>query len=139
MQYIFGAILLVSALFLIVAVLLQQGKTHNLSGAIGGGAETFFGKTKGKTLDKKLSKLTTIVAVIFALLVITVYVVQPDLSGNIRLKGGLKWGLSPKYVAETTAAETTSSEDTTAADTTTADTTAPSDTTADTTDAGVPS
>lgn len=72
-----GIILLVAAVFLIVAVLMQSGKSHNLSGSIAGGAETFFGKTKGKTIDKMLSKVTTIVAIIFVLLVIVVYVIQP--------------------------------------------------------------
>ena len=40
---IIGIILLAFAVFLIVAVLMQQGKSHNLSGAIAGGAETFPG------------------------------------------------------------------------------------------------
>ena len=78
MDIVFGIILLIAALFLVVAVLMQSGKSHNLSGAIAGGAETFFGKEKGKTLDKLFSKLTTIVAIIFTLLVIIFYIIQPD-------------------------------------------------------------
>ena len=74
MNIVFGIILLVAALFLIVSVLMQSGKSHNLSGSIAGGAETFFGKTKGKTIDKMLSKVTSVVAVIFVLLVIVMYV-----------------------------------------------------------------
>jgi preprotein translocase subunit SecG len=77
-QIVFGIILLIFAVFLTVAVLMQSGKSHNLSGAIAGGAETFFGKNKGKTIDKMLSKLTTIVAVCFAVLVIVVFVIQDD-------------------------------------------------------------
>ncbi len=77
MLTVLGVILLVCALFLIVAVMMQQGKSKNLSGAItGGGSETFFGKTKGSTVDKMLSKITSIVAVVFVLLVIVVYAVQ---------------------------------------------------------------
>lgn len=75
-QLVIGIILLVFAVFLIVAVLMQQGKAHNLSGTIAGGAETFFGKSKAQTLNKKLSVLTTVVAIIFVLLVGTVYVMQ---------------------------------------------------------------
>ncbi len=75
---IIGIILLVFAVFLVVAVLMQQGKSHNLSGAIAGGAETFFGKSKGQTINKKLSVLTTIVAIVFVLIVCTVYVIQPS-------------------------------------------------------------
>ena len=76
MQIVIGIILIISALFLIVAVLMQHGKSHNLSGTIAGGAETFFGKTKGSTLDKKLSKLTTIVAIVFCVLVLISYLMQ---------------------------------------------------------------
>ena len=71
-----GIILLLAAIFLIVAVLMQSGKSHKLSGTIAGGAETFFGKTKGKTIDKMLSKLTTIVSVVFVVLVLVVYIFQ---------------------------------------------------------------
>jgi len=78
MDIVFGIILLIAAVFLVIAVLMQSGKSHNLSGAIAGGAETFFGKEKGKTLDKLFSKLTTIVAIIFVILVIIVYIIQPD-------------------------------------------------------------
>lgn len=77
-QIIVGIILLIAAVFLVIAVLMQSGKSHNLSGTIAGGAETFFGKSKAKTWDKVLNKVTTIVAVCFALLVIVVYVIQPN-------------------------------------------------------------
>jgi len=85
MQVAIGIILIIAALFLVVAVLMQHGKSHNLSGTIAGGAETFFGKTKGSTLDKKLSKLTTIVAIIFCVLVLVSYLIQDttDLSSVI--------------------------------------------------------
>ena len=53
------------AVFLIVAVLMQHGKDHGLSGTIAGGAETFFGKDKGTRIDRMLGRLTTIVGIIF--------------------------------------------------------------------------
>lgn len=56
---------IIVAIALIVVVLLQSGKSYGLSGSIAGGAETFFGKNKGRTLDSLLGKLTTAVAVIF--------------------------------------------------------------------------
>lgn len=76
MQVAIGIILIIAAIFLVVAVLMQNGKDHNLSGTIAGGAETFFGKTKGSTLDKKLSKLTTVVAIVFCVLVLVSYLMQ---------------------------------------------------------------
>jgi len=54
---------LIIALAVIAGVLLQSGKSAGLSGAIDGGATQIFGKKKG--LDEKLSRYTTIVAVLF--------------------------------------------------------------------------
>ena len=74
MKLAFGIVLLVMAVFLIVAVLMQSGKDKKLSGTIAGGAETFFGKSSADKWDKKLSVLTTVVAIIFVLVVIAMYV-----------------------------------------------------------------
>lgn len=73
---VIGILLLLSALFLIVAVLLQNGKSKGVSGAITGGAETFFGKTKAKAMDKKLATATTIIAIVFVVIVIIAYIFQ---------------------------------------------------------------
>lgn len=56
---------IVIAVVLIAIVLLQSGKQAGLSGSIAGGAETFFGKNKGRTLDSILSKLTSVAAIVF--------------------------------------------------------------------------
>ena len=84
MEIVLGIVLILASVFLIVAVLLQSSKSHRLSGTIAGGAETFFGKTKGSSIDKKLSTLTTVVAIVFAVLVLVMYLVQPnvDYSGT---------------------------------------------------------
>ena len=59
-------IYVIVAISLIVAVLLQSGKSAGLSGAITGGAETFFGKKKG--MDQLLGKISLVLAVSFMLL-----------------------------------------------------------------------
>ncbi|MBQ7381253.1 MAG: preprotein translocase subunit SecG [Clostridia bacterium] len=74
-EYIFGGLLLAMALFLIVAVMMQSGKDKKLSGAIGGGADTFFNKGKATRNEKKLARLTTVVAILFAISVIVMYIV----------------------------------------------------------------
>lgn len=63
------------SVILIVSVLMQHGKQQGLSGAIAGGAETFFGKNKGKTLDGILQKITSVVAILFVVssIVLVVY------------------------------------------------------------------
>ena len=53
------------SVILVAVVLLQSGKTAGLSGSIAGGAETFFGKNKAKTLDGMLEKATAVVAILF--------------------------------------------------------------------------
>lgn len=60
-------------LSIIIIVLLQSGKTAGLSGAIAGGAETFFGKNKGRTIDAMLSKYTSFAAIAFLLTSIALY------------------------------------------------------------------
>lgn len=62
----------IAAIGLIALVLFQQGQARGL-GAIAGGAETFFGKTKGRSIDGLLKKLTTVLAVLFLALTIALY------------------------------------------------------------------
>ena len=57
-----------SGLAVTIIVLMQSGKSAGLSGAVGGGADTFFSKGKAKTLDAKLAKATKWFALAFALL-----------------------------------------------------------------------
>lgn len=78
LNYVLMAILLVSAIFLVVSVLLQKTKEDGLSGAITGGADTFYGKDSASRGDVILKKWTKIVGVIFAICVVIVYVIQPD-------------------------------------------------------------
>ena len=91
-----GIILIVAAVFLTIAVLMQQGKSHNLSGAIAGAGETFFGKSKAATMNKTLATLTSVVAVVFVLLVLVAYLIQ----GNGSTASGSNYG-------DTTAAQST--------------------------------
>ncbi len=57
---------------LVILVVFQEGNSKGL-GVIGGGAETFFGKSKGRSIDVILKKLTTVAAGIFAILTIILY------------------------------------------------------------------
>ena len=65
LKFIIIGLQIVLALILIAVVLLQSGSQRGLSGSIAGGAETFFGKNKGRSLDAKLKKWTSVVAVLF--------------------------------------------------------------------------
>lgn len=59
---------LLAAIFLTVVILFQSGKRSGLSGAIAGGADTFMTKTKAKSWDAKLAKMTKWVGLAFVVL-----------------------------------------------------------------------
>ncbi|MDF2958339.1 MAG: preprotein translocase subunit SecG [Paenibacillus sp.] len=72
MEVVLKIILVIASLGLIAAVLLQQGKSAGLSGAISGGAEHLFGRQKARGLELFLSRLTMGLAVAFFLLTLIV-------------------------------------------------------------------
>lgn len=67
---ILSVLLIIVSLVLIVVVLMQSSDQAGLSGTIAGGAETFFGKNKGRTIDAVLKKWTAVIAAIFVVLAV---------------------------------------------------------------------
>ena len=61
--------LVIAAVILIVAVLMQEGNSAGL-GSIGGGAETFLGKNNAKSFEGKLELITKVCAAAFVVLAI---------------------------------------------------------------------
>ena len=61
-------LLIIVCIALITVVLLQEGKSTGLSGAISGGAEQLFGKQKQRGIDLILHRVTIILAILFFLL-----------------------------------------------------------------------
>ena len=53
---------------LIVVVLMQEGKSAGLSGAINGVADTYWGKNKGRSNEGTLEKITKILAALFIII-----------------------------------------------------------------------
>ena len=89
MEYVLGGILILASLILIVAVLRQSGKgKKGLSGAIAGGSDSFFGKNQADSKEKKLAKLTSIVAIIFVVAVIIAFVFQNRFEQTVNLNAG---------------------------------------------------
>ena len=78
MAVVIGIALIVMAVFLVISILLQSSKDHRLSGTIAGGAETFFGKQKGKTVDSLLNKITAVVCALFFICVIAMFIVTDN-------------------------------------------------------------
>ena len=71
---IITVVLVLCALVLIATVLLQPGESNGL-GAIAGGAETFFGKNKAKTMEGKLALATKISAALFIICALLIAVI----------------------------------------------------------------
>ena len=64
-QIIMSIVYFIISLGLIAIVMLQSGKSAGLSGAIGGGADTFLSKNKAKSADARMAKMTKWVAIVF--------------------------------------------------------------------------
>ena len=78
LSVIIGVLLFVVSVLIVLAVLMQSSKNARQSGVISGGAEAFFGKSKGKAIDRKLNRITMVLCIVFAVLVVAIYVLQPD-------------------------------------------------------------
>jgi preprotein translocase subunit SecG len=72
-EIILAVLLGVISLGLIVAVLMQPGKDKRLSGAIAGGADTFFAKGKAGKWDQLLGKITVAMCIAFFVLILVMY------------------------------------------------------------------
>ena len=72
-HYVFGAVLILASIIITIVVLMQEGRSQNLSGAIAGGAETFLGKSKGRTI--KLEKITKWLIVAFFVIVLAAFLI----------------------------------------------------------------
>ena len=70
-----GILLILSAVFLIIVIMLQE-KSANMNSLTGASTESYFGRNEGNTKEAKLSRLTKITAVIFFVLTLAVNLVN---------------------------------------------------------------
>ena len=61
----------IASIALTAVVLLQSGKEAGLSGAIGGGSDTYLSKGKGKNMDQVLASATKWVALAWVILTLS--------------------------------------------------------------------
>ena len=78
LEYILLSILLLGALFIVVAVTMQKSADEGLSGTISGNSDTYYKNDKSLSTGRFLRKWTLIVGLVFVLAVVVVYVIQPD-------------------------------------------------------------
>lgn len=75
-HYVFGAILIVASVIITIIVLMQEGRSSNLSGVIGGAnSESYGAKSKGMTNEKKLERVTKWFIVAFFVIVLAAFLV----------------------------------------------------------------
>lgn len=75
MDIFLKVVLLIFSVGLIAVVLLQKGKSAGLAGAISGGAEHLFGKTKARGMELVLQRVTVALAAGFFIMAIVVAIV----------------------------------------------------------------
>lgn len=76
METVVRIFLIIASLFLIASILLQSGKSAGMSGEIAGGAESIWGKNKGRSYEGKLEKATAISAIVFLIASLTLVAIQ---------------------------------------------------------------
>ena len=91
MEFVLLAILLLSAVFIVVAVIFQKSADEGLSGTIAGGNETFYGKEKSAHTDKLWFRLTLVVSIVFVVAVLLSYMIQPDYDSSPALDNWKQW------------------------------------------------
>ncbi|MCM1251635.1 MAG: preprotein translocase subunit SecG [Clostridium sp.] len=69
LRIVLTVIYIIICIALVILVLMQEGKSAGL-GAVSGAAETYWGKNKGRSMEGKLVKISTGLAVAFMLLAI---------------------------------------------------------------------
>ena len=74
-HYVFGAVLIVASIIITIIVLMQEGRSSNLSGVIGGNSESYGNKSKGMTNEKKLERVTKWCITFFFILVLAAFLV----------------------------------------------------------------
>lgn len=125
LSIILDIVLILISLVLIAAVLMQQGQRQGL-GAISGGAETFFGKTKGRSIDAKLAKITKICAVAFIVLAIATTMVVSHNNNTIADPAAALQEIT-ENLEDAAATDAATADDTAAADDAAADDAAATD------------
>ncbi len=76
MEVVVRVLLIIASLFLIASILLQSGKSAGLSGEIAGGAESLWGRNKGRSYEGKLEKATAVSAIVFVVASLILVAIQ---------------------------------------------------------------
>ncbi len=78
LEIVFGAAILLISLIITIICLMQEQKPQNATSALSGASnDSFYDKNRGRTKEARLKKFTTILTVLFFVLVLVMDVVLP--------------------------------------------------------------
>lgn len=75
MKIALAILLLIVCIFLVGVVIFQEGNSQGL-GAVGGMAESYWGKNKGRSLEGKLQKITAVAAALFVIISLLLNIIK---------------------------------------------------------------
>ena len=78
LEIVIGAVLLLISLVTIIICMMQEQKPQNATAALTGASnDSFYDKNRGRTKEVRLHKLTTILTVLFFVLILFIDIVMP--------------------------------------------------------------
>lgn len=78
MEIIIGAAILLVCLIITVICLMQEQKPQNATSALSGASnDSFYDKNRGRTKEARLKKITTVLTVLFFIMILFMDIVMP--------------------------------------------------------------
>ncbi len=78
LEIIIGAAILLSCVIITIICMLQEQKPQNATSALTGASnDSFYDKNRGRTKEARLKRFTTILAVLFFVLILFMDIVMP--------------------------------------------------------------
>lgn len=81
LEIIIGAAILLVSIIITVICLMQEQKPQNATSALSGASnDSFYDKNKGRTKEARLKKITTVLTVLFFVMILFMDIVLPLIS-----------------------------------------------------------
>lgn len=120
-EIIFAILLILSCVFIIAVVLMQESKQGMSNVISGGSSDNYFQKNSGRTKEAKLSRATKIAAVFVFVVAVAVNLISVYWGGNDTTASGSTSGTATDLNFDIVSDTDTASEDSEPADTTAAE------------------
>lgn len=74
-HYVLGAVLIVLSVLLVVVVLMQEGRSQGVGVVTGGSSDSYLSKTKGRSNQARLERLTRYMGIAFFVIVLATFLI----------------------------------------------------------------